>query len=84
MDEYEALEDHPYYSTDMGKEGKMDIKEIEESLLSAKETRYPIKNKVYCDHVGFLLSRIKELEEERKGMVRLTEAQMKKLGWSHT
>jgi ElaB/YqjD/DUF883 family membrane-anchored ribosome-binding protein len=29
-------------------------------------------------------ARVKELEEERKGMVRLTEADMKKLGWSYT
>jgi hypothetical protein len=60
------------------KEGKMDdLKEMEEqsqrgASLAAKQA-----------YINALEYRVKELEDEKEGMVRLTEADMKKLGWSY-
>ena len=61
----------------------MDIKEIEESW-SKTSTIYNRTLTEAQANIWTLLSHIKELEEEKKGMVRLTEADMKKLGWSYT
>lgn len=36
------------------------------------------------EEIQVLLSYIEQLKEEKKGMVRLSEKDMKKLGWSYT
>jgi len=57
------------------------MREIEERLIRA--LKYPEQMQIEQD-CRYLLTRIKELEREKKGMVRLTEEDMKKLGWSYT
>lgn len=56
------------------------MREIEERLIRA--LKYPEQMQIEQD-CRYLLTRIKELEREKKGMVRLTEEDMKKLGWSY-
>ena len=57
------------------------MRKIEERLIRA--LKYPEQMQIEQD-CRYLLTRIKELEREKKGMVRLTEEDMKKLGWSYT
>jgi hypothetical protein len=69
------------------RKGKMTLEEIEVWWNNKPEVDKLLKRPIFGhweDVTNWLIQRVKELEEEKKGMVRLTEADMKKLGWSYT
>ena len=62
------------------------IKELEENNEGLRDALNLRKGALVQATNGIkqLNERIRELEDEMKGMVRLTEAEMKKLGWVYT